>query len=210
MKFGLSIEKIIGTLKDKNYLAKANEALPIGWNLMESYRMAGSGKPTFDLYLVYTREALHMWPVYCSMPRRLLKEFAKAVEQNGLQAVVDPNYPTYTSRVVLSGYAYETIGLREALFETNPSLSEMFDSQDMCVRYALPWQWKDKATWEEIKENSKIRKQVIKPYEEEMGVKIRFCDEKFLYFNYYKNDAIPKVLPEGAILLNFRGKISGR
>lgn len=128
-------------MKTKQYLAAANAALPMGWELRESLRMAASGAPTFCLFLrqeAAFRGTSHSWLVYADQPRHVLRKLADDVAARGLVALTDPEHGTYTSRVRWSCYVFETVGLRESLVDADPALRAVVDSIFYAARWALP------------------------------------------------------------------------
>jgi len=118
---------IANGIKEKKYLRMANEKIPAGWKILETHRIAGSGHPTFSLYLVKEGgDVLHMWPIIKNMPRRILREFIKIVEIFGFKALFDPSHGSYTALIGVQGYEEETEGLEEALKTVN---SRFYKSQ---------------------------------------------------------------------------------
>lgn len=101
-------------LKRKKYMARANETLPADWMLVEATRIADtSGCPTFSIFLeIRSGESYHIWPVIVDMPRRILRKFVENVERDGVYALINPDYPTYTSRFD-DGVSPAVLGLRE-------------------------------------------------------------------------------------------------
>ncbi len=114
----------------KKYLASATATLPAGWRIEETSRITTRKAPTFSLWLIVegSMESRHSWPIVIDQPRHILRRIVNAVVAEGLQALLDPEYATHTSRVREAGYGYETLGLREHLLALEPKFAAVIDS----------------------------------------------------------------------------------
>ena len=114
----------------KKYLATANTTLPAGWRIEETSRITTRKAPTFSLWLIVegSMESRHSWPIVIDQPRHILRRIVNAVEEQGLSALLDPEYATHTSRIREAGYGYETLGLREHVLALDPQFSAVIDS----------------------------------------------------------------------------------
>lgn len=199
-------------MKAKQYLAAANEKVGPVWKLMESMRMAASGAPTFCLHLVQEtafRGTNHSWLVYADQPRHLLRKLAADVAVRGLVALTDTEHGTYTSRVRWSGYEFETVGLREALIDTDPNLRVVIDSEFYCASWALPWECPRDMVEGTIEPDGRrvihIRPEAFVEHEAKMGgLKAQNFSRTHLFFRAYKPEEVPASIPADAIPLNFK------
>lgn len=198
-------------MKSKQYLAAANEKIGPVWQLRESMRMAASGAPTFSMYVVLGCPAYdeHVWLVYASQPRHLLRNLAEDVATRGLIALTDPEHGTYTSRVRMSGYGFETIGLREALVNADPAMRAVVDSEFNCAYWAFPWECPRDMVEGTIEADGQrgihVRPEAFAEVEARMGgLKAVGFTERYVFFRVYKPEEVPAAVPPEAIPLNFK------